>query len=362
MHIVRKSTTFARCKRYSMAKQQDAATAAKAIIADFDKGKVKPLYVLHGSEPFLCDAITNHILEHLVPQEAKGFDQVLVYASEVTPSQIIALATRAPMVSDRMLVVVREAQNIKSFSQLAIYAEHPLESTVLVLNARSEIKETKGDTKRLLQGARAHGVVFKSTAYRDYQVAPWIDARAKEKGLTLEAGVTTLLKESLGTDLTTIDKALDKLILALPAGKSSVSQNDVLDTIGISRSFNAFELTKALGACDRPRALFIALQMAKDEKSNPIQAVLPQITNYFVRVLRYQGLTGHYNDIEIANRLGVNPYFLREYNAAARRFSSRQLSTIFTWLRYYDLMSKGYYGPPPSTQALYEELIIRLLP
>lgn len=266
------------------------------------------------------------------------------------------------MVAQKLLVVVREAQNIKSYAQLAIYAERPSLGTVLVLNAHGDIKEDKGDKKRFLKGAKANGVVFKSVAYRDYQIDPWINARAKEKGLSLETGVATLIKENLGTDLTTIDKALDKLILSLPEGKKCVSQNEVLDTIGISRSFNAFELTKALGACNRPKALFIALQMAKDEKANPIQAVLPQILNYFVKVLRYQGLAGKCSDVEIASRLGVNPYFLREYNAASRCFSSQQLASIFTWLRYYDLMSKGYYGPLPATQALYEELIIRLLP
>lgn len=344
-----------------MAKKNSSQSEAQQIIEDLKQGNTKPIYLLHGKEPYFPDQITDYCLEHLLKPENKGFNQLVLYASEVSASDIVASAFRYPVGEPPLLVVVREAQQLKSIAPLVEYTAAPAKSTILLLNYRDELKGGAEANKKLLANAKKNGVVFNSQPYREYQIDGWIANRAKEKELELTPKALQILKQHLGTDLFAYDNAFDKLRLARAEGENKLSDEQVFNIIGVSREFNVFELNRAISNGDRATALKIALYMAQNPKESSPPMILENLYRHFYRTAQFIQLDGVIPRDEVAGRMGINPYFLREYQGMAARYSFSRVRGVFSWLRYFDLQSKGFYGPIPETSEWLKELIIRIM-
>ena len=291
--------------------KEDLAAVSRTLVEDARAGVFKPVYVLMGDEPYYPDLVCQAIIDNCVDDFGKDFNETICYGADVTAEQVVTAARRFPMMADRQLVVVKEAQMLKGIEDIAVYCNEPLDSTVLVLLLH---KASLDKRKALYKSVQKIGVVLDSPALRDYEIPGWITRYYADRGLQIEPAAASLLAESVGTELSTIVVETDKLLKNLPEGVRSVSVADIERNVGISRQFSIFELTKELSFRNAQRALTIAAHIGDTAKFAMPQAV-SALYMHFNRILRYGALLarGGYPSPEdkAAALAGVNPYFYK---------------------------------------------------
>ena len=345
-----------------MARQkEDIAAIARSLIEDARAGVFKPVYVLMGDEPYYPDLVCQAILDNCVDDFGKDFNETVCYGADVTAEQVITAARRFPMMSDRQLVVVKEAQMLKGIEDIAIYCNEPLDSTVLVLVLH---KASIDKRKSLYKSVQKIGVVLDSPALRDYEIPGWITRYYADRGLSIEPAAASLLAESVGTELSTIVIETDKLLKNLPEGVRSVSIADIERNVGISRQFSIFELTKELSFRNAQKALTIAAHLGNAARFNMPQAV-SALYMHFNRILRYAALLsrgGYPSPDDKASALaGVNPYFYKEYDTAVRNYPLPKAMSVISLLCEYDYLGKGGDGATTTPDQLLVELVAKIL-
>ncbi len=343
------------------ARKEDIAAICSQLVEDARAGVFKPVYVLMGDEPFYPDLVCQAIIDNCVDEFGKDFNETICYGSDVTPEQVVTAARRFPMMADRQLVVVKEAQLMKGIDEIAVYCNEPLDSTVLVLLLHNASLDKR---KALYKAAQKVGVVVDSPALRDYEVPGWISRYYSSRGLQIEPEAANLLAESVGTDLSAISVETDKLLKNLPEGAKSVSVADIERNVGVSRQFSIFELTKELSMRNAPRALTIAAHIGTAARFNMPQAV-SALYMHFYRILKYGALLsrgGYPSPEEKASALaGVNPYFYREYDTAVRNYPLPKAIAVVSLLCEYDYLGKGGDGGAATPAELMTELTAKIL-
>ncbi len=341
--------------------KEDVAAVSRKLIEDARAGIFKPVYVLMGDEPYYPDLVCNAIIDNCIDEFGKDFNETVCYGADVTAEQVVTAARRFPMMSDRQLVVVKEAQLMKGLEDIAVYCNEPLDSTVLVLLLHNASLDKR---KALYKGASKIGVVLDSPAMRDYEMPAWISRFYGERGINIQPDAAALLAESVGTDLSTIAVETDKLLKNLPEGASSVSVADIEKNVGISRQFSIFELTKELSYRNSPKALSIAAHLGNAARFNMPQAV-SALYMHFYRILKYAALLsrgGVPGSEEKASALaGVNPYFYREYDTAVRNYPLAKSMAVISLLCEYDYLGKGGDGSATAPGDLLVELVAKIL-
>jgi DNA polymerase-3 subunit delta len=330
----------------------------KKIIEEIQKGNPAPIYFLMGEEPYYIDRIERFLGNNLLTEDQKGFNQVVLYGKETTVGEVISQARRYPMMSDYQVVIVREAQHLsRSIDQLQVYAQNPQPSTVLVICFKYK---TLDGRKKLIRTLREHnGVVFESKKMYENQVADWIRRVLLGSGFTISHKAAALLVEYLGKDLGRISNELDKLKSILPEG-SEIDPNVIEKHIGISKDFNNFELKKAIAERDIAKATRIIKYFAENPKENPFVMTISLLNTFFAQLLQYHGLQDH-SPKSVAQALRVNPYFVHEYQTAARHYPMRRVSEIIGTLREMDLKGKGVSAPAMKQDDLLKELLHKIL-
>ena len=341
--------------------KEDIAALSRKLIEDARAGAFKPVYVLMGEEPFYPELVCQAILDNCIDEFGKDFNETVCYGADVTPEQVVTAARRYPMMADRQLVVVKEAQMMKGIEDIAVYCDSPLNSTVLVLLLRGASLDKR---KALYKAAQKVGAVLDSPALRDYEMPAWISRYYRDRGLDIEPEAAALLAESVGTDLSTIAVETDKLLKNLPEGTSSVSVADIEKNVGISRQFSIFELTKELSYHNSAKALKIASHLGTAARFNMPQAVSALFTHFY-RILKYSALVARGNAVSQEDKAsalaGVNPYFYREYDSAVRNYPLPKAQAVISLLCEYDYLGKGGDGGAATPGELLVELIAKIL-
>lgn len=345
-----------------MAKQvQNTAALCSTLIDEIHRGVYRRIYLLMGDEPYYPDLVCKEILDNCIEESLKDFNELVCYGADVSAEQVISAARQFPMMSDRTLVVVREAQLMKSLEQLSIYCENPLETTVLVILMHGASADKR---RALYKSCVKNGVVVDSQLLRDYEIAGWISSYYASRGLHISEEAAVLLGESVGTSLSTIAVETDKLLKALPEGTKTVEVTDIEQNVGVSRQFSIFELTKALSTRDARKCLLIAERLGSSTKFS-MPAAVSALYLHFNRILRYGALLkkSPYPDKEqkAAALAGVNPYFYREYDAAVRAYPLPKAMQAISLLCEYDYLGKGGDGGTQDPGELLTELTARLL-
>ena len=341
--------------------KEDVPALSRKLIEDARLGVFKPVYVLMGEEPFYPEMVCQAIIDNCVDEFGKDFNETICYGADVTPQQIVTAARRYPMMADRQLVVVKEAQMMKGIDEIAVYCDSPLDSTVLVLLLRGASLDKR---KALYKAVQKTGVVLDSPALRDYEMPAWITRFYLEKGLNIEPEAAALLAESVGTELSTIAVETDKLLKNLPEGTTLVSVADIEKNVGISRQFSIFELTKELSYRNSAKALKIAAHLGTAARFNMPQAV-SALFMHFYRILKYAALLGSGKAVSQEQKAsalaGVNPYFYREYDAAVRNYPLPKSRSVISLLCEYDYLGKGGDGGAATPGELLVELVAKIL-
>jgi DNA polymerase-3 subunit delta len=326
------------------------------IVNDIKGGAIKPIYFLMGEEPYYIDKLCDYIEGNILTEDEKGFNQSILYGRDVTIEDIIATAKRYPMMAERQVVIVKEAQDlIRTIDKLETYAEKPMPSTVLVFCYKYKTLDKRKKVTKLLA---KNGVVFESKKLYENQVGDWIKRVLAGKKYTIDPKANAMLVEFLGTDLSKINNELEKLQIILPIG-SNISPKDIEENIGFSKDFNVFELRKALGERNQLKAYTIAENFAQNPKDNPIVVTTSLVFGFFVQLLKYHGLKDK-NPKNVAAVLGVNPFFLKEYDVALKNFPMKKVSQIVAVLREIDVKSKGVGANALSQSDLLREMLYKI--
>lgn len=327
------------------------------IVKDLRNRKFAPVYFLMGEETYFIDQISNYIEKNALTSDEKEFNQLVLYGNDVDISAVINSAKRYPMMAKHQVVIVREAQNIKKIEDLAFYMAKPLESTILVINYKYKTLDKRLKVSKLLADK---GVLFESKKIYENQVPQWISDYLKKRNVTIGPKASTLLTEFLGNDLSKVANELDKLILSLTPEQKSITPELVERNIGISKDFNNFELQKALSEGNVLKSNRIVDYFGKNQRMHPLVVTLPVIFNFFRNLMIYHYLPNK-DPRSVAVGLGINPYFVKDYQAAANRYGARKVMSIITDIREYDAKSKGYGNASTESGDLLKELVFKIL-
>ena len=326
------------------------------IVADIKNGNIKPIYFLMGEEPYYIDKISDYIEAHVLADSEKGFNQQVMYGRDVTIEDIVGAAKRYPMMAERQVLIIKEAQDLsRNIEKLLSYAENPQPTTVLVLN----YKYKKLDKRKKLHKVIAKtGCIFESKKLYENQVSDWIRKVLSENNYKIEPKASLMLVEFLGTDLSKISNELAKLKLVLPQG-TIISDTHIEENIGISKDFNNFELRKAVGEKQIVKANRIIKYFGENPKNNPLIMTISLLNGYFTQLLLFHGLKDK-SKSAVARNLGVNPYFVDEYFVAARNYPMRKVAQVIAFLRDADVKSKGV-GANQTNEDILKELLFKIL-
>lgn len=332
----------------------------RQIINDVKNGNFVPVYLLMGTEPYYPDLVCDEIIKYALTDSERDFNQTVFYGLDTDAGTVASECRSYPMMAERRLVVLKEAQSMKTLEDLATYASDPMESTVLVILMHGASADKR---RALYKNVQKKGVVLVSDALRDYEMPQWITSFYKSRGLDIEPAAAALLAEYAGTDMSRIMLETEKMQKNLPEGTARVNAADIEKNVGISRQFSIFELTKALSYMKAEKALKIAAYIGNGPKFMLLLATAPLYTHFY-RILKYEAALLKNPAMSKADRaklLGVNPYFMEEYDVAARNYPIRRCMKVISLLEEYDFKGKGGGSGEASQGDLLMELVSKIL-
>jgi DNA polymerase III subunit delta len=328
----------------------------KELARQLQQGVFKPLNLLHGEEPYVLDEAEALFDRHVLQEAERPFNLTLLYGRDTDAQTVMDAASRYPVFAERQLIIVREAQSMRDLEKLLPYAERPVPSTVLVLVHK--YKKLPANRK-LFKAIQAHGLVFEAKGIRENQVPAWIADYLKERGHRIQPDAAQLIAEYQGADLSRISGELDKLLINLQPG-ASVSCAEVEKYIGISREYNVFEWQNALMRADIEKVWKIGDNLRANMRQNPLVMIISNLYNLLSKLYLAHFLQGA-NDRDLAQALGVNPYFAGDYRKALAHWSVPRLERALAVLLQYDLRAKGVDDAGTEPEELFRELTWKLL-
>ncbi|MEZ0451327.1 DNA polymerase III subunit delta [Sphingobacterium thalpophilum] len=329
------------------------------ILSDIRNRSFQPVYLLQGEESYFIDSIADMLESTVLTDAQKGFDQSIFYGKDIEMSAVVNAAKRYPMMSEYQLIIVKEAQELKWKADteeiLTKYLEHLTPTTILVFCYKHGKFDKRKKIYKLFEKA---GLVVDAAKLYDDKVAPWIGGYLKDAGWRIHPQAAALIADYLGNDLAKVSNELDKLMLNVAKGQE-ISIDDVERNIGISKDFNVFELNTALAKRNALRAYQIVDYFVANPKNNPLVLVIGQVATYFTKILKYHYLV---DKSAAAKELGVHPFFLKEYELAARNYNRRKTFDVLNVLKETDLKSKGVNVPSNfNSEEVLKEMVYRIL-
>lgn len=333
-------------------------TTYEEIVRDLKNRVYKPVYYLMGEESYYIDKISEYIAQTVLSEEEREFNQTVLYGSDTDIATIINAAKRYPMMAERQVVIVKEAQHVKRMEDLTFYLQKPLHTTVLVICHKNGTLDRR---KKLAAEVEKVGVLFESKKIKDTQLPGFIASYLKRKSVDIEPKASEMMAEFVGADLSRMAGELDKLVITLASGVRRVTPEQIEKNIGISKDYNNYELRSAIVARDVLKANRIIKYFAENPKTNPIQMTLSVLFGFFSNLmLAYYA--PEKTEQGIAGQLGLkSAWQAREYMAAMRMYSGVKVMQIIGEIRYCDAKSKGVENASLSDADLLRELVYKIL-
>ncbi|MBC6989992.1 DNA polymerase III subunit delta [Hymenobacter sp. BT491] len=332
------------------------------ILQQLRQRQFQPIYFLQGEEPYYIDLIANILEQNVMPEHERGFNQVVLYGKDTDAATVLGQARRFPMMAERSVVIVKEAQAIadleseKAFPFLEAYLKNPLQSTVLVfcykhktLDARKKLGKLMGEKAALLTSKKLY----------DNQVPGWLTAYVRSKQQQITGQATAMLSEYIGADLSRLTNEVDKLLLNVAPGQP-IDEDLVQKMVGISKEYNIFELQKALVQRDVLKANRILQYFEANPKANPLIPNLTLLFGFFTKLLvLHQAPNPSDADFK---KLGINNSFAqKEYQQALRVYNFPRTRDIIHLIRRADLQSKGIESGSMTEGEILRELVFLIL-
>ncbi|MET1169370.1 MAG: DNA polymerase III subunit delta [Flavobacteriales bacterium] len=326
------------------------AYSFESIAKDLKAGKYAPVYFFAGEEPFYAQQLLQLIEKGILDESERSFNQTVLYGKETNMLQILEEAKRFPMMSERIVVVVKEAQHLKAvdWELLAGYLERPQPSTVLAFGHMHKKLDKRSKAGKAI---KANSVFLESDPLRDYQVMPWLEKELGAKGFRCSSNVVAAMAEQVGTDLSRLHKEVEKLDVAM-GDQRDLSADDIERHIGISKDYNNFELVAAIAERNIAKAFKIVHYFSKNPKDHPVQMTTGILFNFVNNLLQYHSMNGK-SEKSIASALKIHPYFLKQFAQASRHYNGAHALVMLEELLIFDRKCKGMI---PSSANEYEHL------
>ncbi len=329
------------------------------IMRDLKDKVFAPIYILMGDESYYIDQISNYIQSHALPADQQTFDQTVVFGADVSGSQIADLAMQFPMMAPKRVIIVKEAQGLRSMDKLERYAQNPQPKTILVVCYKNGVLNRR---LKLVSAVEKCGVVFESKKLREWQLPGHIRSYLQTKKIGIDEKSASMIAENIGADLNRLYSELDKLVISLPAGESRVTPEIVERNIGVSKDFNSFELRDAIVNRDVLKANMIIKYFDSNPKAGSLFSFLPLLFSYFQNLMLVYYAPDNKDQNALAAYLDMkNVWGIKDYLVGMRNYTGRKTLQILQKLREIDAKSKGLDNPSTPAGDLMKELIFFIL-
>jgi DNA polymerase-3 subunit delta len=329
---------------------------SKSLIKDIKAGKFSPVYVLHGDEAYYIDEISDAIQEHVLEEHERDFNQSIVYGKEADLLTLISDLRSYPLMSERRLLILKEAQDFKLLEELNTYIENPLSSTVLVICHKYKAIDAR---KKLLKSAAKVGVIFKSDKVKEYQLVDWTLNMVKAKGFGITSKANMLLVESLGNDLSRIVNEINKLAIFIEPG-TTINEVHIEENIGISKDYNIYELANAVAVKDYLKAMKIVNYFDQNLKPGDFIPIYSSLFKFFTQIMRIHFLPNKSQEA-VARALQIHPFVANGLLSSKNNYSPKKIAANIELLHIYDLKAKGVGNQSMPAGELMRELVFQLL-
>lgn len=330
------------------------AANAQKILSDLKKGDYKPIYLLMGESSYYIDLISDFIEKNALNDSEKDFNQTVLYGLDTDPLSVVSTVKRFPMMAQRQVVIVKEAQNMRQWEKMMEIVENPVPTTVLVLAYKGKTLDKR---TKIGKAFTKNAVVFNSAALREYEVAGWISEECARRKIKISKVATEVMANHIGEDMERIINEITKLQVVLPEG-TEITPQLIEKHIGISKEFNVFELQKALGAKNAAQAFKIVKHFGEATKQHPLVLTNGALHSFFTKIYQFQHLE---NTSQAASVLKINSFFVKDYARYARNYPVQKVERIFGYLKEADLKSKGIGANSVDDNALLQELVYKIL-
>ncbi len=339
--------------------ENKATTTFEGIMRDMKAGKFAPMYILMGDESYYIDRLSDYIQEHVLPPEQRAFDQMVLFGADVNAPQVADLAMQYPMMAPKRVIVVKEAQAMKSIEKLEKYAGNPMTSTVLAICYKNG---TINRRTKMMAAAERNGVVFESKKMKDWQLPGYIQKTLTARKASIDEKSAHMIADAVGSDLNRLHSEIDKLLIALPEDNRRVTPEIVERNIGVSKDFNAFELRSAIVNRDVFKANQIVKYFDSNPKAGSIYSMLPLLFSFFQNLMIAYYAPNRTSEQGVAEFLELRSVWgVKDYMVGMRNYSGRKTLQILAKLRETDAKSKGLDNPNTSAGELMKELIFFIL-
>ena len=330
-----------------------------SIMGDLKARRFAPVYILMGEEAYYIDLIADYIAENVLTPDERDFNQTVVFGADTNAVQIADMARRYPMMAEYQVVIVKEAQAVKSLDALEKYLVNPVKSTILVWCHKNGSIDKR---KKVLSLAEKVGVVFESAKMKDWQLNGFIEGYLKERRVSIDPKSTQLIADHIGADLHRLTSELNKLTLSMGEDDRRVTPELVESKIGVSKDFNSFELKNALINRDVLKANRIVKYFDKNPKAGSIYSCLPMLFNYFQNLMIVHYVPNKNSEGDVAAALDMrSSWAAKDYMVGLRNFSAKKTMDIIGKIREIDAKSKGLDNPNTPAEELMKELIFFIL-
>lgn len=326
------------------------------IIASWKKKSFKPVYWLEGEEEYFIDEVMDYAEHKILTEQEAGFNLTVFYGRDAHWADVINACRRYPMFAEKQVVLLKEGQQMKDIEKLESYIEHPLDSTIFVVSYKD--KKVDGRSK-LAKVLKQKGELVTTKKMYDSQLPEWTNARIQARGYTITQKALALLIDHIGNDLSRLVNEVDKILVNL-ADRNHITEDDIERFVGISKEYNVFELNDALAQKDLYKAIRILNYFEANPKAAPIQLILPSLYGFFSKVYMLYGVEAR-DEKSVAAALSVNPFFVKDYMAAARKYEYAGVSRALLLLHEYNLKSVGIHDPGTPDAQLVKEMVVKIM-
>ena len=331
----------------------------RVIVEMIRRKEYKPIFLFMGTEAYYIDRLAEYIADNVLTKDEQDFNQTVIYCTrETAVADVINCARRYPMMAKYQVVIVKEAQNLLKIDELAVYAQNPMETTILVICYKNGKVDGR---KKLVPAIEKVGIVFESEKLKEGMLPDFITDYLSRKQVSIEQRACQMMAESVGSDLNRLAGELDKLVLALPAEQKRITTDLVQSHVGVSKEFNVWELRTAIANKDIAKANKIMFYMEQNVKANPPVMTVSTLFNFFALLMQAwysperteQGMMKHLDFRQT--------WQLREYTTAMRHYSALKVMQIIGKLREADARLKGINRGNLTDADIMHELIFFIL-
>ena len=332
----------------------------EAVLNDLKARNFAPIYILMGDEAFFIDKLSDFIADNVLPPGERDFNQAVLFGSDVTSAQVVDMARQYPvMPAQHNVIIVKEAQNLKSWDAVEKYLDRPVKTTVLVFCYKNGTIDRR---KKIVAKAEAVGVVFESKKKKDYELPPFIKGYLKQRETAIDDKSAAMIAEHIGADLNRLVSELDKVLLSLPADNRVVTPEIVERQIGVSKDFNVFELRNAIVNKNVFKANQIVNYFDKNPKAASLYSFLPMLFAYFQNLMIAYYAPAKNDERALAAFLEMKSVWaVKDYMVGMRNFTASKTLQIIFKMREIDAKSKGLDNPNTPQNELVKELIFFIL-